>query len=61
LEPEVNREADRFETRTAATRGATDLATRFARGDVDYRDLYQVPRPDYFRKLDELTGRDATG
>jgi hypothetical protein len=33
-----------------------DLATRFAEGDVDYRALYQVPREDYFARLDDLTG-----
>lgn len=57
LEPDVDRDADRYESREAAEEGATDLAERFARGDVDYRSLYQVPRPEYFEKLDELTGR----
>ncbi|QLH79145.1 hypothetical protein HZS55_18425 [Halosimplex rubrum] len=57
LEPEVNRSPDEFETRDAAEAGAVGLAERFAAGDVDYRDIYQVPREDYFAKLDELTGR----
>ncbi|MFB6191921.1 MAG: DUF5820 family protein [Haloarculaceae archaeon] len=57
LEPEVNREADRYEERGAALDGARDLAAAFAAGEVDYRSLYQVPRDDYLRKLDELTGR----
>ncbi|MFT4923284.1 MAG: hypothetical protein ACI8XM_002510, partial [Haloarculaceae archaeon] len=42
-----------------AVAGATDLAQRFADGDVDYRGLYQVPRPEYFEKLDELTDSEA--
>jgi len=57
LEPSVAREEEAFETRDSALDGASDLAARFAGGDIDYRDLYQVPRERYFRKLDELTGR----
>jgi len=59
LEPEVDRQADSYDTRAAAEAGAVDLAERFARGDIDYRSLYQVPREDYFEKLDELTGRET--
>ncbi|WP_436906507.1 DUF5820 family protein [Halosimplex marinum] len=59
LEPEVNRSPDEYDTREAAEDGAVELAGRFADGDVDYRDLYQVPREEYFGKLDELTGREA--
>ncbi|MFB6183529.1 MAG: DUF5820 family protein [Haloarculaceae archaeon] len=59
LEPEVNRDADRYDTREAAVDGAVDLAGRFADGDVAYRDYYQVPRPDYLDRLDELTGRET--
>lgn len=59
LEPEVSREAERYDSREAAVEGAVDLAARFDAGDVAYRDLYQVPRPDYLRRLDELTGRDT--
>lgn len=59
LEPEVSRDAETCGTPDAAAAAARDLAARFARGDVDYRGLYQVPREDYFAKLDELTGRDA--
>jgi hypothetical protein len=58
LEPEVDRDPDQFETREEAIRGAVDLAERFADDEVDYRGLYQVPREDYFEKLDELTGRE---
>lgn len=57
LEPEVNRTADEYEDRELAEDGARTLATRFADGAIDYRGLYQVPREDYFAKLDELTGR----
>ncbi|MFB6164817.1 MAG: DUF5820 family protein [Haloarculaceae archaeon] len=57
LEPEVARETDVFDSRAAAVGGARDLAASFAAGDVDYHDLYQVPRPEYLDKLDELTGR----
>jgi len=59
LEPEVRvREfAERFETREAALDGARSVARSFADGEVDYRAVYQVPREDYFEKLDELTGR----
>jgi hypothetical protein len=56
LEPEVNLDAIEELTRSDAEAAATDLADRFARGDIDYRNLYQVPRPDYFDRLDELTG-----
>jgi hypothetical protein len=61
LEPEVNRDPDRYDTRADAFDAALDLAARFADGEVDYRGLYQVPRADYFRKLDELTGRAEPG
>ena len=58
LEPDVDRDADRFAAREAAVAGAIDLAERFATGAIDYRGLYQVPRKEYFAKLDELTGRE---
>jgi hypothetical protein len=57
LEPEVEVAVDAFDSREDAVAGATDLARRFADGDVDYRASYQVPREDYFARLDELTGR----
>ena len=59
LEPAVDRSAEEYDSREAAAAAAVDLAGRFSRGDVDYRDLYQVPREAYFEKLDELTGREA--
>lgn len=57
LEPEVEQPTADFDTRDEATAGATDLAKEFATGAIDYRKLYQVPRHEYFEKLDELTGR----
>ena len=57
LEPEVGRDADAYPDRERAEAAAIDLAEAFASGDVNYRDLYQVPRPAYLDRLDELTGR----
>ena len=59
LEPEVSATPREFDTPADAVEGALALAAEFARGDVDYRSLYQVPRPDYFERLDGLTGREA--
>lgn len=59
LEPDVEGPVEEFDSREAAIDGAVDLAARFARGDVDYRGRYQVPREDYLARLDELTGREA--
>jgi hypothetical protein len=58
LEPDVQlQETNRFETREEAVAGTVELARRFTAGDIDPRDVYQIPRPEYFEKLDELTGR----
>ena len=57
LEPDVNADRESYETREGAAAAARDLARRFADGEIDYRDLYQVPREAYFERLDELTGR----
>jgi hypothetical protein len=59
LEPEVSVPPREFDSPAAAVEAALDLAAEFARGEVDYRSLYQVPRPDYFARLDELTGREV--
>ncbi|MFB6123511.1 MAG: DUF5820 family protein [Haloferacaceae archaeon] len=59
LEPDVERSAETYDSREAAVEAATDLAARFADGDVDYRGLYQVPREAYLDRLDELTGRET--
>lgn len=57
LEPDVSHDRETYDTRDDAIEGAVDLAGGFTSGDIDYRGLYQVPRPDYFDRLDELTGR----
>lgn len=57
LEPEIEATTETFDSRDAAVDGAVALAARFADGEIDYRSLYQIPREDYFEKLDELTGR----
>jgi hypothetical protein len=59
LEPEVEGPVETYDSREDAVAGATDLADRFVRGDVDYRGLYQVPREEYLARLDELVGGDG--
>ncbi|WP_435364333.1 DUF5820 family protein [Haloarchaeobius sp. DYHT-AS-18] len=60
FEPDVElQETNRFATREDGIEGAVELARRFADGEIDPRDVYQVPREDYFAKLDELTGRPS--
>jgi hypothetical protein len=56
LEPEVEAVSETHESREAGAAGAVDVAARFAAGAVDYRGAYQVPREDYFARLDELVG-----
>ncbi|MXR50784.1 hypothetical protein GRX03_04080 [Halovenus sp. WSH3] len=56
LEPDVTADEQRYEGREAAATGARRLAERFVAGDIEYRELYQVPRPEYLDKLDELIG-----
>ena len=56
LEPEVERDAETFDSRSEAIAGTVALAERFAAGEVDYRGLYQVPREAYLDELDDLTG-----
>lgn len=56
LEPEVEGESSTHGERAAAVAAATDLTRRFTDGQIDYREIYQVPRDAYFAKLDELTG-----
>ena len=58
LEPEIEAVAETHETRPAAVDAEVAVAERFAAGDVDYRDAYQVPREAYFERLDELVGDD---
>ncbi|MEF8857133.1 MAG: DUF5820 family protein, partial [Haloplanus sp.] len=59
LEPEVDALVETADSREAGVAAARDLARAFADGDVDYRGAYQVPRADYFDRLDELIGREA--
>jgi hypothetical protein len=54
LEPDVS-DRRSFDSRADALDAALHLAERFDAGDVDYRDLYQVPREAYLERLDELT------
>jgi len=58
LEPEVNRPPDAYDSLSAALAAAEELTRRFAAGEVEYRDLYQVPRDRYLAELDALTGRE---
>lgn len=58
LEPQVQLTDPRtYDSRDAALDGAEELAASFARGELDYRAAYQVPRPEYLDRLDELTER----
>ena len=57
LEPEVEAVTEEFDGRAAAVSGANDLATRFVDGEIDYRAAYQVPRPAYLERLDEVLDR----
>ena len=58
LEPEVEAVTEEYNTREAAVAGANDIASRFAAGAVDYRAAYQVPREDYFERLDGVIGQE---
>lgn len=59
LEPEVARSPTRADDRDGAEAVAVDLAIAFATGDIDFRDLYQVPREAYLERLAELVGPEA--
>ncbi len=60
LEPNVELpRTPRYPTREEALEAAVELAKEFDRGEIEYRDAYQVPRGEYLDKLDELTGREA--
>jgi hypothetical protein len=54
LEPEVEGGEERYEERATAVEGAVSFTEQFCAGEIDYRELYQVPRENYFEKLDEL-------
>lgn len=57
LEPEIELERRTYDERSDAVDGAVEAAERFAAGEIDYRDAYQLPRESYLDRLDELTGR----
>jgi hypothetical protein len=59
LEPEIEAVVDSYESREAAVEGANDLGRRFADGEIDYREPYQVPRESYFAQLDAVLGGEA--
>lgn len=54
-EPEIELLAETYDDREAAIDATIDVADRFARGEIAYRDAYQVPREAYFAELDRLT------
>ncbi|PSQ38228.1 hypothetical protein BRD13_07325 [Halobacteriales archaeon SW_5_70_135] len=58
LEPEVSAPSRSRGRRDEAVAVAVEWAREFDRGDVDYRDLYRVPRERYLDRLDGLTGRE---
>lgn len=59
LEPEVEfPEAPTFDSREAAVDGTVALAREFARGDLDLRGCYQVPREAYLDRLEELVAAE---
>jgi len=61
MEPEIEAVAETHESRDAGADAAVEIAARFADGDVDYRGVYQVPREEYFARLDEFVGNEETG
>jgi len=56
FEPEITAVTERYDTRADAIEGAVEYTHRFVAGEIKYRELYQVPREEYFAKLDELLG-----
>jgi len=58
LEPEIEAIAETYESPEAGAAAAVDVAERFVAGDVDYRAAYQVPREEYFERLDEYVGEE---
>ena len=56
FEPEIEAVTTQYDDREAAVVGAIETAQSFVDGEVDYREAYQLPREEYFEKLDELVG-----
>lgn len=59
LEPEIEAVAETHDGREAGAASAVEVAARFAAGEIDYRAAYQVPREDYFERLDEYVGGES--
>lgn len=57
LEPEIELEQRTYDDRSDALDGAVSLAEEFAGGEINYREVYQLPREAYLEKLDELVDR----
>lgn len=57
LEPDVDRKPEAYDARSDAIEAAERLTRRFSAGEIDYRELYQIPRESYLDTLDELTDR----
>jgi len=58
LRAEIEAIAETYESPEAGAAAAVDVAERFVAGDVDYRAAYQVPREEYFERLDEYVGEE---
>lgn len=59
LEPEVElRVGGAYSNRDEAVEAVVDVASQFARGEIDVRSAYQVPRERYLDRLEALIGRD---
>jgi hypothetical protein len=57
LEPEVVVSERAFDSRDSVISAVCELAVAFDAGEIAYRDAYQVPRPSYLDRLDELTDK----
>ncbi len=55
LEPDVDRQPEAYDSRSEAIDAAERLTQRFSVGEIEYRQLYQVPREPYLEALDGLT------
>lgn len=61
LEPEVVLADRTAETREGAIEGAVEFAAALVERDLDPREAYQVPRPEYLDRLDAvLAGESAS-
>jgi len=61
LEPDVANAPTIVETWSTAVDEAIGLATSFSAGEIDVRDMYQVPRDTYLAEIESLiAARDET-